>query len=370
MNYIIDIAILVIFAVCIITGVIKGFVKSLMDLITNIAAVIIARILSVQLAPQMFERFFENSIATRLESEIATLGSSATEQVQSALDSIPESMNGFLSLLGMDVQALTDSLSQQISASGGNVLDALMVNVVAPVMTVILKIILFVAIFVLCIFILKLFTVIFEKFAKLPVIKQANGIFGGMFGAVKGIVVAINSKAAGNTRNHLFLADKNVTGGYYSYQMDADPVADLGIEVGMIVEVSGPVSPYSGMQEIKGGQDKIDALVTELNGIVADINDEITDGSALKPDYTAWETAEGAYDALDKTNVKSEIIAEADALKAEIAGKQNDGTLTQATATQAEINEATARRSSVNLNLFIFFIVLHCSVQIYYIFLT
>ncbi|MBQ6873735.1 MAG: CvpA family protein [Clostridia bacterium] len=190
MNYIIDIAILVIFAVCIITGVIKGFVKSLMDLITNIAAVIIARILSVQLAPQMFERFFENSIATRLESEIATLGSSATEQVQSALDSIPESMNGFLSLLGMDVQALTDSLSQQISASGGNVLDALMVNVVAPVMTVILKIILFVAIFVLCVFIFKLFTVIFEKFAKLPVIKQANGIFGGVFGAVKGIVVA------------------------------------------------------------------------------------------------------------------------------------------------------------------------------------
>ena len=74
---------------------------------------------------------------------------------------------------------------------------------------------------------------------------------------VKGIVVGINSKAAGNTRNHLFLADLNGKGGYYSYQMDADPVADLGIEVGMIVEVSGPVSPYSGMQEIKGGVARI-----------------------------------------------------------------------------------------------------------------
>lgn len=190
MNYIIDIVILVIFAVCIITGVIKGFVKSLMDLITNILAVIVARILSVQLAPQFFERFFENTIATKLETEIATLGSSATEQVQSALNSIPESMNGFLSLLGMDIQAVTESLSQQISASGGNVLDALMLNVVTPVMTVILKIILFVAIFVLSIFILKLFTFVIEKFAELPVIKQANGIFGGVFGAVKGIVVA------------------------------------------------------------------------------------------------------------------------------------------------------------------------------------
>jgi hypothetical protein len=55
---------------------------------------------------------------------------------------------------------------------------------------------------------------------------------------VEGIVVAINSKAAGNTRNHLFLADANVTGGYYSYQMDKDPVKDLGIEIGMTVAIS------------------------------------------------------------------------------------------------------------------------------------
>ncbi len=70
---------------------------------------------------------------------------------------------------------------------------------------------------------------------------------------IQGIVVAINSKAAGNTRNHLFLLDESGFGGYYSYQMDVDPVADLGIEVGMTVRVSGPAAPYSGMMEIKGG---------------------------------------------------------------------------------------------------------------------
>ena len=74
---------------------------------------------------------------------------------------------------------------------------------------------------------------------------------------VQGIVVAMNSKSKGNTRNHLFLMDLEVVGGYYSYQMDQDPIADLGIEVGMTVRVSGPVTPYSGMQEIKGGTAKI-----------------------------------------------------------------------------------------------------------------
>ena len=98
---------------------------------------------------------------------------------------------------------------------------------------------------------------------------------------VKGIVVGINSKAAGNTRNHLFLADLDGKGGYYSYQMDADPVADLGIEVGMIVEVSGPVSPYSGMQEIKGGVARIvDSTIHEFD--IVDITEAFVNGSSLK----------------------------------------------------------------------------------------
>ena len=98
---------------------------------------------------------------------------------------------------------------------------------------------------------------------------------------IEGIVVAINSKAAGNTRNHLFLADANVVGGYYSYQMDVDPVADLGIEVGMTVSVSGPVAPYSGMQEIKGGTAKIvDSNKKEV--AVLDITDKILAGESLK----------------------------------------------------------------------------------------
>ena len=97
---------------------------------------------------------------------------------------------------------------------------------------------------------------------------------------VKGIVVAINSKAAGNTRNHLFLADTKVVGGYYSYQMDQDPVADLGIEIGMTVEITGPVTPYSGMQEIKGGTARI--ISKEKQSVaVLDITDKVANGESL-----------------------------------------------------------------------------------------
>ena len=98
---------------------------------------------------------------------------------------------------------------------------------------------------------------------------------------VEGIVVAINSKAAGNTRNHLFLADANVTGGYYIYQIDvADPVADLGIQVGMTVRVTGPASPYNGMQEIKGGVPEIiDSTIKTVAPV--DITDLFASGADL-----------------------------------------------------------------------------------------
>ena len=98
---------------------------------------------------------------------------------------------------------------------------------------------------------------------------------------IEGIVVAINSKSLGNTRNHLFLADASVVGGYYSYQMDVDPVADLGIEIGMTVSVTGPIAPYSGMQEIKGG---VPTIVDTNKKDVApyDITEIFKKGESLK----------------------------------------------------------------------------------------
>ena len=97
---------------------------------------------------------------------------------------------------------------------------------------------------------------------------------------VKGIVVAINSKSAGNKYNHLFLADLEGKGGYYCYSMTKDPIADDGIELGMTVEVSGPVTPYSGMQEIKGGTARIvDSNKKTVE--VLDITEKVANGESL-----------------------------------------------------------------------------------------
>ncbi len=104
---------------------------------------------------------------------------------------------------------------------------------------------------------------------------------------VEGIVVAMNGKSVGNSRNHLFLADASGKGGYYSYQMpdDYDPVA-AGVKVGMTVSVSGEVSPYSGMQEIYGGTFTIvDETIKPVTPV--DITDFILAGNTDFSEYVA-----------------------------------------------------------------------------------
>ncbi|MBR2342910.1 MAG: hypothetical protein IKA64_01495 [Clostridia bacterium] len=78
----------------------------------------------------------------------------------------------------------------------------------------------------------------------------------GESATVEGIVVALNSKSAGNKRNHIFAVDASGKGGYYAYDMEDDPVK-LGIEVGMTVGISGEVDIYQGMYELKNATPRI-----------------------------------------------------------------------------------------------------------------
>lgn len=189
MEYIIDIILAALLAVCLIVGRKRGFVKSLMDLASNLIAFILARVVSVQLAPQIFAQYFEQRAYSSLNRELASAESSASSQVQSALDSIPESLDGFLGMLGVDKKSMASALSQKLEESGADIAEVLMNNIVSPVLTAIIKLLVFVAVFVLAVLILKIATLLLDKLTELPAVKQANEIFGLLFGAVKGVIV-------------------------------------------------------------------------------------------------------------------------------------------------------------------------------------
>ena len=82
---------------------------------------------------------------------------------------------------------------------------------------------------------------------------------------VEGIVIGIFSKSNGSNANGLYLQDANNEGGYYVYNLTEDPSADMGIKVGMTVNVTGIKDTYNGLYEI------IDATVAIADETVKEI---------------------------------------------------------------------------------------------------
>ena len=100
---------------------------------------------------------------------------------------------------------------------------------------------------------------------------------------VEGIVIGIFSKSNGSNANGLYLQDANNEGGYYVYNLTEDPSADMGIKVGMTVNVTGVKDTYNGLYEI-------------INATVAIVDDTVKEIAPV--DYTeAFANASALNDA-------------------------------------------------------------------------
>ncbi|MBO7176781.1 MAG: hypothetical protein J6W14_05350 [Clostridia bacterium] len=85
--------------------------------------------------------------------------------------------------------------------------------------------------------------------------------------AVKGIVTGIFSKTNGSSGNGVYIQDMKNEGGYYVYGLKdgKDPEADLGLKVGMTVEVAGTKDTYNGLYEV------IDASITIVDDTIQEV---------------------------------------------------------------------------------------------------
>ena len=94
----------------------------------------------------------------------------------------------------------------------------------------------------------------------------------------QGVITGLISKSLGASYNCIYYQDAD--GGYYAYGMAEDPIADLGLEVGMTIRVTGEKDIYSGTHEIKNCSVKIiDANKQEVVGV--DFTEIYKNASAL-----------------------------------------------------------------------------------------
>lgn len=185
-----ELILLVIVSLSMFIGYKKGFVKSFSDLVSNIVAVVTARFVSSTYTQQIYSAYIESPIKERIGEIIKEAGKGTSNKVQAVIDGVP-GMNGFMSIVGVDSGSVASSVKEQVNSGSVSITDAVMGNLVSPVVTFILRIVLFVIAFILCLIIMKILTKILDKLSKLPLLKNANALFGIIFGCVKGIIICI-----------------------------------------------------------------------------------------------------------------------------------------------------------------------------------
>ncbi len=192
MTYIADIIIIAVFLITVIVSYKKGFFRSLFDLIGTLVSVLMARVLSASLAPQGFEMFIKEPARATLTNTLGTVGTTDYgAQVESAVNSIPDSFSGIMNLIGIDKQAILEKVSASELAQG-NLVDNIMENIVTPVGTAIIQFVLFVILAVVLTLALKIVVKLLDFIIKkLPVVKSLNKGLGIVIGVIRGFITVI-----------------------------------------------------------------------------------------------------------------------------------------------------------------------------------
>ncbi len=190
MAYVIDILLLVAFFGMIAVGAAKGFVKSVLGMVAMIAAFAIAYQLSAVLAPVVYDRFISQRVYETIQEKLvdASGAGAAARQVTAVFASIPDSVLNMADSIGVN----TGDIVQKVNAldnQGANIAAELEQSVAAPIITAVVHSILFVIVLALAYILLMVVVKIIDKAFKLPLLKTANNLLGGLLGAVKGVIL-------------------------------------------------------------------------------------------------------------------------------------------------------------------------------------
>lgn len=183
MYYAIDIILAAILVICVIRGYRKGFIQMLLETIGFVVSAVAAWFVSFKYSPVFYNSYLKEGIIRGINGRMTD--SDTLDAATASFYSIPEQLRGIATRIGFDV----DGISSTVSNKNLSTAQALEQSVVGPLVTVILKILMFIAVMIICSIIIRFVIGMVSRATKLPTIKKADSTFGAILGAVSGAVV-------------------------------------------------------------------------------------------------------------------------------------------------------------------------------------
>jgi uncharacterized membrane protein required for colicin V production len=184
MQLVIDILLIVVFALLVFRGWRRGFMKSVLSLGRLILSLIITVLFGSAFAAWLDAKFINppvfDAVFKKLSEIAAEVTATAEGGVDALVEKIPEAFRGYLDLETLDPSAEINALVEQWSHT---VADSIS-KVIATVLGYIL-------LFIIAFIVLTVAIFIISKVAKLPFIKTADKLLGLVVGIASGAIAVI-----------------------------------------------------------------------------------------------------------------------------------------------------------------------------------
>lgn len=192
MAYILDGGVILILIVAVAVGCHRGFFKSLILLVGSLAAMVLAGLLSTPLASFTFDTFISGGLQETIAARIEEAGAgSAADGLEVALSELPGPIAHALQAYAGTPEEIVDTVRDSLSGSASAAAQTVVTAVIRPVAVALLGFLLFFILFVLLMIVVRLLARLVRQIARLPVLKQADGLLGGLLGLVEGALLVL-----------------------------------------------------------------------------------------------------------------------------------------------------------------------------------
>lgn len=183
-----DIIIAAIIVLFIIIGVKRGIARTILGIIGWFVTYVLANGLSKWLSQVIYDSFLEQTVIENVNGYMSSYG--LDYLLDNSISVLPDWISGLLSLFGGSSETVARYVSQTDDFSALNaagIVSEALETMTVSAMKIIMMIVLFIVIYILVRKLISLAAKLFEA----PVLRQVNGFFGGVLGAVNGVLCVL-----------------------------------------------------------------------------------------------------------------------------------------------------------------------------------
>lgn len=182
-----DIIIVAVIVLFTIIGVRRGIARTILGIVGLFVTYAVALGLSKWLSPLIYNTFLEQTVTENVNNYLSSYG--LDYLLDNSISALPEWIRWLVSLFGGSSENVVQYVSQTVSSAQSNAAQTIMQtleSLAVSALQIVLMILLFIIVYIIVRKLIKLALKVF----KVPVLRQVNGFFGGVLGAVNGVLVA------------------------------------------------------------------------------------------------------------------------------------------------------------------------------------